>query len=414
MSYWASHFNRPISPEEQKVYNHLLELSQVEMPAQLIERFRWLFIEGVGYPDSEIQSALERLVASNTASMDFKFVLNRCCHILINRWQVYPRLQSAIADLVNIFEIAPSNPTYSRGTKRLRELVQSFTKTEQYATLRRLATVLDQSLDQSFQGQPLGNYIRRYPYLFEHCLLMEDSADEQRRTIRQMQIRMQQQFERDLSQYVTHRLLRSPSRQHDSYQEVKNPTLLSDVDLGKAIKQFAGKVDGRNTQRDLALHFLAYSNQARTYREFKHDLYHYLIASVDSGYGQHQFYDRLYAQLSHTLSDSDLQAPTEFLTMRTYSKLFNFLVVDNPQQPNHSVFLDLVMNIGTTLTINLLLKIVLLCQKVKPNLEKRFSILFNHYELRTKESGIGWLIDALENLNVAFATNFGSVNLIKI
>jgi hypothetical protein len=52
----------------------------------------------------------------------------------------------------------------------------------------------------------------------------------------------------------------------------------------------------------------------------------------------------------------------------------------------------------------------LLCRKVKPYLEKRFSILFNHYESYSRD-GVEWLIQALENLNVALSTNFGMVDL---
>lgn len=453
---WTGHYNRPISLQEQQLYNHLLHLSQVESPGQLIERFRLLFVEGTEYPEPKIQAALEQIVSAKTAAIEFRFILNRCCYILINRWLMHPRLQLTIPSLVDIFELRPSAPAYSRSTQRLRELVQLFTQTDQYVTLRRLAEMMQQDLETGEQSQPLGNYIRRYPYLYEHCLLAEDSGDEQRRTIRRIRAQAQRQFEVDLSQYVVHRIVRSqpcsdssPSiiytpgsdshyeshgevrelaskidlspyvtarmnrgipTQSIASQPIKNPTLLSDEALCTAVKQFVFKVDGQHTQRDLAQHFLTYSRQTQTYRVFKEDLYDYLTAAVSPEYGKRQFYNRLYTQLQETLPENDTQQPTEFLLVRTCSRLLNFLVVESPQQPNHFVFLDLISNIGTTFAVNLLLKIVLLCQKVKPHLERRFSILFNHYESYTRESGIGWLIEALETLNVAFATNFGSTN----
>ena len=415
MSYWTGHYSRLISPDEQRLYDHLLQLSQIESPEQLIERFRWLFVEGVGYPDFQIQAAMDRLVTAETADTEFKFILNRCCHILINRWQIYRRLHGDIDELVNLFQRTPSNLTYSRSTRRLRELVRCFTQSEQYAILRRYAQVLQQDLEsRGFQTKPLGTYIRRYPYLFEHCLLMEDSGNEQRQIVQQMKIRMQREFERDLSQYITYRVIRAASTQGHLTASAKNPTLLSDRDLVLAVRRFAGKVDGRNTERDLARQFLIYSSHTRTYGDFKADLYRYLAGAVDPGYGRHQFYKSLTHYLREIMSAHDRQPLNEFLAMRTYSKLFNFLVVDSPQQANHSVFLDLIMNVGTTVTISLLLRLVLLCQKVKPHLEKRFSVLFSHYEGHTKENGIGWLIDALEQLNVAFATNFGTVKLFGV
>lgn len=406
MNSWIDHYNRPVSLEEQQLYRHWLNLSQLESPNQLVERFRLLFVEGSGYPEPEIEAAIERILSSDSGSAEFKFILNRCCYILINRWLMHPRLQGAIPSLVDVFEAASG--ASGRSSQRLREHVRLFTRTDQYQTLRRLTDMLRQDTEGMTQSRPLGSYIRRYPYLYEHCLLAEDSIDDQRRTVRRIQVQAQRQFEVDLSQYITHRIVRSqPS---DDSSIIKNPTLLSDHDLRLALNQFLCKVDGQHTQRDLAQHFLTYSRHTPSYRVFKDELFDYLSTAIASDYGKRQFYDRLYTQLQTTLPENDDQRPNEFLLLRTCSRLLNFLVVESPQQPSHFVFLDLITNIGTTFAVNLLLKIALLCQKVKPHLEKRFSILFNHYEAHTKESGIGWLIEALETLNVAFATNFGSVN----
>jgi hypothetical protein len=263
----------------------------------------------------------------------------------------------------------------------------------------------------------VGALIQRYPYLYEHCLLSEDSSYEHQQTVRQIQARVQRRFEFDLSQYVTYQVrrvqaMRQPSTEAPEriIQPVNNPTLLSDRELAAALKQFVGKVQGPNTYRDVAQSFLTHTSQTSSYRDFKDDLYEYLTASIDPAYGKRQFNDRLYNHLKNTLTQSDLQKPTEFLIVRTCSQLLNFLVVESPQRPNHFVFVDLITNLGATLTTGLLLKIVLLCRKVKPYLEKRFSILFNHYESSTRD-GVPWLITSLENLNVAFSVHFGSADL---
>jgi hypothetical protein len=263
----------------------------------------------------------------------------------------------------------------------------------------------------------VGTLIQRYPYLYEHCLLSEDSSYEHQQTVRQIQARVQRRFEFDLSQYVTYQVrrvqaIRQPSTEAPEriIQPVNNPTLLSDRELAAALKQFVGKVQGPNTYRDVAQSFLTHTSQTSSYRDFKDDLYEYLTASIDPAYGKRQFNERLYNHLKNTLTQSDLQKPTEFLIVRTCSQLLNFLVVESPQRPNHFVFVDLITNLGATLTTGLLLKIVLLCRKVKPYLEKRFSILFNHYESSTRD-GVPWLITSLENLNVAFSVHFGSADL---
>jgi hypothetical protein len=73
------------------------------------------------------------------------------------------------------------------------------------------------------------------------------------------------------------------------------------------------------------------------------------------------------------------------------------------------VFMDMISNLGSVFTTGLLLKIVLICQKVKPLLESRLSILFNHYET-SQCKGVPWLVKSLENWNVAGAIHFGKMD----
>ena len=420
---WKDPYTRQTRPEEQELYQHLLHWAQVETPSKLIERFRSLFIDGVGYPNSEIVALLEKITSSKQAEQEFKFILNRCCHILINRWQMHPQQQSAIPELIGLFENNPAkvggHHTYrSRSVRRLQELLEIFIQSEQYITLRRLAQVMSDTVEASGEAKskPLGMLIRRYPYLYEHCLLSEDSTYEQQQTIRQMQAQAQGQFEVQLSHFVTYqvrrhqmaKMNRNPDRQ--IIQPVKNPTLLTDRDLLGAIGQYTGRAEGSYTYRDYAQSFLNHTSKTRSFRTFKDDLYSYLTSSIDPEYGKRQFNKRLYTQLQNTLSHNDSQQINEFLIIRTCSHLLNFLVVGSSQQPQHFIFIDLVANLGITLTIGLLLKIALICRKVKPYLEKRFSILFNHYE-SDSGSAVMWLIHSLENLNVALSIHFGAVDL---
>ncbi len=419
MTTWTDSGIRQNSLEEQQLYDHLLYCVQVELPNQLIERFQGLFLDGSRYVDPQIWLALEKLAMDKRAEQEFKFVLNRCCHILINRWQMQPQLQGAIPQLVALFDNPPDyRRVQSRGARRLRQLVQLFTETEQYLMLRRLAQVVSEAPQVTGNGsRVVGTLIQRYPYLYEHCLLSEDSSYEHQQTVRQIQARVQRRFELDLSQYVTYQVRRAQALRSNSkealeriIQPVNNPTLLSERELAAALKQFVGKVQGSHTYRDVAQSFLTHTSHTSSYKEFKDDLYEYLAGSIDSAYGKRQFNDRLYTHLNSTLPQCNSQKPTEFLLVRTCSQLLNFLVVESPQRPNHFIFVDLITNLGATLTTGLLLKIVLLCRKVKPYLEKRFAILFNHYESSTRD-GVPWLVTSLENLNIAFSVHFGSADL---
>ncbi|MGG6293301.1 hypothetical protein ACQ4M4_02665 [Leptolyngbya sp. AN02str] len=419
-------YNRQITLEEQKLYDHLLYWIDMESPEDMLERFYALFIDGSQYPDAEIAQALHKVVNSRTAYVEFRYVLNRCCHILINRWQTRASSLPAVLDLISMFEEVPiaagSQPQRSRTVQRQRELLRRFFETEQYQTLCRLAQVLNQTVESAaYSGnRPLGSLIRRYPYLYEYCLLSEDCTSEQQHTVKQIQTNMQRKFEIDLSQYITYQVRRAQSDRdillHPNtttcrvIQPVANPTLLSDEDFNHAIKHYVGRVDGSRTYKDLAHGFLIHSAHRQTFRSFKDDLYEYITASVDSAYGKRQFNQQLHTFLQGLLPESNYQDLDDFLMVRTCSQLFNFLVVDSPKQPNHYLFIDLITNLGPVLTTGILLKILLLCRRVKPALERRFSILFSHYESYTRDA-VQWLVVALENLHVALSTHFGSVDV---
>lgn len=415
---WTSRSSRLISREEQKIYDHLLHWVELESPEQLIQRFYSLFIDGSRYSDAEIAACLDKVISSKLAVEEFRFVLNRCCHILINRWQARSQSQMAIPDLIKQFETIPAvsgSVQRSRYIRRLHELVKLFTETEQYLTLRRLAQVLNEAAEANSGNRPLGALIRRYPYLYEHCLLSEDSTQEQQYTVKKIQANMQRQFEIDLSQYVTYQVRRSYLTDSGSTSQriitpVANPTLLTDQELTWAIKHYAGKIQGDKTHRDLACSFLAHSGQAISYKTFKDDLYSYITAAIDPEYGKRQFNNQLYNQLCVVLPESNSKPLNDFMIVRTCNQLLNFLVVDKPGNPNHFVFVDLITNLGPILTTGILLKIILLCRKVKPCLERRLSILFNHYETCTRDA-VEWLVNILENINVALSIHFGSLDL---
>ncbi|MBD2041144.1 AAA-like domain-containing protein [Microcoleus sp. FACHB-672] len=415
--------NRRTSSDEQALYDHLLYTVQIESPSQSIERFRKLFIDGTEYSDTEIAEALDRIINSLRNDQDFKYILNRCCHILINRWQMHSQQQSVVADVVALFKDSPAfyraQNTRSKSIKRLREQVSLFTKSEEYQTLQRLIQVVSASPESETKpvNLSLGRMISRYPYLYTHSLLSQDSSYEHQQTIRHIQSEKQWQFEVNLSHYVTYLVRRvqvaakaSSTKAARIIQPVPNPTLLTDRELYLALRQFVGKVEGSYTYRDLAQVFLTHTSQTQTYRDFKADLYEYLIGSIEPDYGKRQFNSRLSKQLKNTCPESDSHKLNDFLLMRTCTQLFNFLVVESSQSPNHYVFIDLISNIGPLGTTSLLLKIVLLSRHVKPYLEKRLSILFNHYESH-KVNEILWFVKSLENLNVALVINFGSVDL---
>jgi hypothetical protein len=406
------------SLQEHLLYNHLLDYVQRESPKQLLERFRLLFIVGCGYPQQEIVAVLDSITTSNLTEQEFMNILNRCCYILINHWRMNPKYQQAIPRLVELFKNLSSSVVQSPSSRRLRELVQLFVKSEQYQELEHLAILIEPPSAPDEFNRPLAEIISRYPYLYSHCLLSQGSSAEHQQIIRQLQAQKQRQFEIHLSHYATYLVRQikidrqsSSTQAAKNIQPIPNPTQLSDRDLLVALKQFVGKVDGSHTYKDLAHLFLAHTCQVPSYRDFKKDLYEYLIASISPEYGKYQYYQHLAKYLKNTFPDCDSQKVNNILLVQTCRQLFNFLVA-SPKRPEHLLFIDLISNNSSLNTVGLLLKIALLSRQVKPHLEQRFSILFNHYESQTIDNKkILWLIESLENLNIALGVNFGAVDI---
>ena len=425
---------RSTKQEQQQIYDHFLDCTKNEDPIQVIERFRYLFIKGTGYQEHNVRLALEKIVEAPNAPSEFPFFLNRCCHIIVNRWQLQPDFKLEIPELVAQLEQAlPPGGANARNSRKLRQLVKDFQKTEQYIKLQRLARLIDLSPEARNRKErvevvsnSVGDLIQRYPYLHKHCLLSEDSSAEFEQTVRTIQSELQNNYEQNLSQYIINRVrLKELIRKYKSanrtkipkklIQKVDNPTLLSDRELNAALQHYMGKVEGGSTYRELSLNFLTHTSTVRSYKAFKSDLYEYITSGINSEYGKRQFNPKIEAYLQDILPDFHDRELNEFLIMRTYCQLFKLLVVDSKANIDHSLYLNLITYLGETEAISLLLKLVLLCSKVKPYLENRFSILFAHYEEVTEE-GVPWLIKSLENLQIAFSIYFGQsdFSLIKI
>lgn len=428
----SSPYYRPTSFEEQQLYDHWIQCRKVESPETLLERFRCLFVDGTQYADPYILETLHKLVVSRLSATEFKYILNRCCRILINFWWFQPAFRWAIPELVYMLQVPPRGAALYLNTKCLRRLVQDFTSTEEYKILERLAQVVDQgeSLDSSETPQAersrrftapdwtddgsdgrSPHFIHRYPYLYPYCL-SSNGSDSEFDTIRHLQAEHQQKFECDLSRYVTYLVQQSNSPSHRSAKVIRNPTLLSDTQLRTSIKHFTGQIDRTGTYKEQARRFLSYSSQFDSYGSFKEGLYRYLVTSINAtkpDYGKHHFNQWLYTQLKNTLPQNDHQQISNFLITRTCQQLIETLVAPPQQVNNHFVFVDLISNVGATVTTGLLLRLLLLFNNLKSSLEKRLATLYKHYE--PVMDGVRWLIESLENLQIAFSIHFGSMSL---
>jgi hypothetical protein len=412
-------FQKLSDGEAQPIYAHFLQCVERESPAQVIDIFRRLFIEGRGYNDTLVRDTVQKIVISKQADREYLIILYRCCQIAIEHWYQQPERQPAILELIRLFEQLPASlVSLSRFSSRCLQLTKSFTISEHYFKLQRVARVLDASpFGETRQNGYLGELLYRYPYLYKHCLLDEDCNLDYQRTIRKMRSRNQHNYEVALVQYLTYRirlLQVARARQLSTgagklLRRVGNPILLDGDELKLALRQFS-KRDGASMVGDLSFELLGDRHPTLSYKTFKENLYNYLVAIVDPEYVKNQFGKQLSEKLQSILPDSHSQKLSEFLMLRTYTQLLNFLVVESDRDCDRSVLTDLITNLGTTKTTNLLFKIVMLYPKIKPHLETRLTILFEYYEFVSLEES-AWLIKVLENLQIAFSIHFGALDL---
>jgi hypothetical protein len=402
---------------EQIIYEHFLYVVKTEPPGKVLDRFRSLFVEGVHYDDSRIWSTIETAAFEKTAEQNFPSIINRCCYILVNYWQMQPCGSAPVASLVGMLaNLNDVRMTYSRIVRRLRQLLQLYLESEDYLKLKRLNQVLNgTAANEKLEERPLSTLITRYPYLYQHSLVSDERTFENVETIKRVQQTLRLQQETDLSHYLTYQVRRSRIKAQlgrdaaNNLPPIANPTLLSTKELGMAFGQFAGKAEGDYSYQDLSRGFVSRLQMQPTVKKFKGDLYEYIVAGVDSSYGSRSFNDRLYKTIDGILPDRDRQQLDEIAMLRTCTHLLNYLVVESSSNPQHFVFMDLVSNLGAVFTTGLLLKIVLICQKSKPLLESRLSMLFNHYE-SSQCKGVPWLVRSLENWNIAGAIHFGTMD----
>lgn len=408
---WSNYTSSPPSQLEEVLYQHWQEQRQTGSPEQVIERFRQLFIEATGYPNAEVWSALTSLSQRTHADRQFKYTLNRCCYTLINPWYTQARYHWAITELISLFENLPEAAPYSHESKKVRALVQDFTSSEQYAALCRLKQFFLEPRPLSGEGaklleeEPLGNRIRHYPFLYDNSLLTKDSTQEHKQNV----LDLRRKAEKDLG--LTLVRYQSACQGHSRKLQVNNPTLLDDQTLSEALNHYTGKFDGHRTQKDWASWFLTFSKTTRSFRDFKEEFVEYLIqpvAAVEPKYADNHFTRQLRNHLRDTLSDFDDQRLNDFIVVETCRKVLNYLVVDRPlnKRPEFRTFRHLLNDIGYTLTVGLLLRIVLFCSMAKPWLERCFSVLFNLHEQKNCKD-VPWLVTTLEHTNVALITNFG-------
>lgn len=411
----------PLNQKKEKIYNHLEFCLKQESPEKVVERYYSLFIQATGYENVEIRETLEQIMKADNEEKHFKSFLSHACYIPINYWlKQSSEIQQIIPQFVKIFtDVPPFARVQTLAARRIREAVTDFSKSDDFIRLKRLQNLFTTNKEvQGDKSQPLSTLLGRYPFLYQHCILPPENYTATKQALKQFQQKQQGNFEASLSKYIMNQVrLARLKKRYGSVEEaqnhltpVPNPTLLKDSELITTLQHFISGVEGESTYQDLAQRFMIHSSKAATFKVYKKDLYEYLNTGGDNLYQKRQLNPKLAYYLKNTLSKWDQEKPTEQLVLRVINNLLKFLIVESEKNIDHYLYLDLVTNLGPTKTVGLLLKIMLISNKINPYLTSRFAILYNHYE-QTPRYNVHWLFKSLENFHIASTIYHSAIDL---
>ena len=402
--------------DQETVYRYLSQCIDSETPDDLLDIFNRLFLEQSSALDDDISDAIRRILKVEGAEESQQF-FDRCVNIIVNSWEQSNRAPQLCPKLLTLLSrYSTTGKRSANKNYRLNRLIKQYRKSKYFINLERLDCAMNST--QETNNDLVLSLLHRYPYLFQHYLVSDSCCSEYAQAVKHLKTRQDKSFGINLSQYVTYKIRLantahnqdSQSRKLRNIRAIPNPTLLSDRELNKALKQFLGVVDDRFSYRSLAQNFANQFSFISTYKDYKERLFQYLSVSLNSTYGQRQLASRLEQHLIDLLPDHNLDKPTETLALRTSKSLLNFLVIESTENPQHYLFIDIVTNLGVTRTMGLLVQLILLSPKLKTNLESRFAILFDHYSSFSRVD-VPWLVKALDYLQIAFSLYFGKITI---
>ncbi len=403
---------------EQSICNWLADNLKEAADEDVLLAFQRLMVEGKGINEPEISAAIEEIALSKekSAQKDFLRILDQVCHQIITAWLIdgKPSLISQLIDAIG--QIGDSKEQiYAKLPRRLHQLWKLYIQDVYYQRLLKLQIVVTRQSTSTDGQTPLSHLLDRYPFLYESSLLAEDATVEYLEIIQKTKRRAQRDYEFKLSKYLTFQIRKASLRQNPDPQKsidpVFNPSLLKSRDLGSALQIFVSNSrHGGENPWDSACSFQAQIHSGLTFVDFKELLYKYLITDLDpASQAQNSFKAKLKEYLRGVIPENHPKPLDELSQVRAYTQLLNFLVIDSAERPNHMVLINLVSNIGSTATVSLILKIILICPKAQTSLNHRLAILFNHY-YAIPQDDVAWLIKLLENWHIASTIHFGKID----
>lgn len=398
----SSYPHRPDTLDQRHLYTYIRDLSLLP-DDDAIQRFYRLLWDGNAYPNQTVTNALKAVVSADDFKDHRLNLINRCYYTLANPWHMQPQKGNALARLILELEDKPESSARNRTTNKLRTALLAYRQDERYKVLKKHLRLVESeriSGDQPPQTQYFGDLFSDYFFLYEAGTQTPDisrSPANLNEGILHKRNKRLSQFGQDLNRfYVRSQHTRS---HHPDAIDTANPTHLSDADLVTAIHSYRPKRP--NSFKRRADQFRTQSRHARVVGDFKQMVLNHVaqpISQLDP-YSRHYF-GHLFEE---AIAEFHPNVPlTQTMRINIFRRLIRAILKES--EPTELAFSQIIHSAGTNIVTSLLLNIVLSCQMVRFELEKRFAHL-HHQFFNTENASLQWLLEAFDHMNVALALN---------
>ncbi|MGB3494256.1 MAG: hypothetical protein WBA57_16115 [Elainellaceae cyanobacterium] len=388
---------RPDTPEQQVVYSYIRGLA-TRSPQEAIDAFYRLLWDGSAYPDNDVHAAWKDVVKAPNFEHHQLKVINRCYYTLTNPWHLDGTRDNALEALIVRLDGLSSKREYNPHTKKLRSALREYKESDYYAVLKKhLHLLRDSNAISTRRDACFGDLFADYFFIHEAGTQTRDieKADETlNQGILQKRNSKLSHYGNELHQFYVRYGKMPPGSVH-------NPTHLPDKELHQVISFYRPKRS--DSFREKAAAFKRQSQHSLTTEEFGRSVYHHIMQPVS------QINADLTGLFGREFQKVLKQWPkdiplTQVVRIEMFRKLLNVLIKHDESQSGGDKFCHLVMRVGSRLVSSLLLNIVMACEMVRFELEKRLAYL-HHRFADVENDEIPWLVKAFDYLNIAFALN---------
>ena len=398
----------PDTSEQAQIYGYIRGLAT--QPSQdAISAFYRLIRDGNAQPNDTVNRALKQVVGSPQFSQSHLQFINRCYYTLANPWHLEGDRDRDLESLILNLETLPLPRAHNPTTRKLRNALQLYRDNDYYTILRKHLRLLTYEQEEAPEAQAptyFGDLFSDYFFIYEAGTQtpdIEKAAGELNHGILEKRNQRLKAFQQELTRFYVR------YRRSDEVNRI-NPTHLSDTDLARAFELYSPKRNGGF--RAQAKLFHQHEQEVRSVDAFKELLYEHVMRPILqlSPIHRHVF-NRVFRE---TLNEFDSGMPlTRIVRIQIFRRILNTLMKHDAAYLDGSYFYRLVNGQQSHLVTSILLNIVLACQMVRFDLEKRLAYI-HHKFANAKNEMVAWLVTAFDHMNVALALNAQYLDYFKL